>query len=76
MFWTASQPNLNHALLNEVATSAAFSDSVLFVHAALGTIALLSLLLAYLVFGRSVETPRTGAHVPAPNATRRISLTG
>ena len=60
MISTANPPILGNVLLTELATSGTFPDPAVFIYGVLGAVALLSLTLAYLIFGRSAErTPRS-----------------
>jgi hypothetical protein len=69
MFSAAHQPAVSNSLLNEVATSGIFPDPALFVYSVLGALGVASLLVAYVIFGRSAgRAPRSesvGARVAA-----------
>lgn len=53
MFWTTSQAAMNHNLLDEMATSGAVSDPVLFIYCVLGALAVTALATGYLLFAGS-----------------------
>jgi hypothetical protein len=55
MFSAANQPAVSNSLLNEVATSGVFPDPALFVYGVLGALMIGSLLIAYVIFGRTAR---------------------
>ena len=57
IFWTTGQAAMNHNLLNEIATSGAISDPVLFIYGVLGTLTVATLATSYLFFGRHGQDP-------------------
>ena len=58
MFPTANPPSVSAYLLNEVATSGAFPDPVLFVYGTVGILSIVLLALAYLAVGRPSRRTR------------------
>jgi hypothetical protein len=63
MFSAANQPAVSNSLLNEVATSGVFPDPALFVYGVLGALMIGSLLIAYVIFGRTAGRERTSSEV-------------
>lgn len=55
MFSPANQVTVSNSLLNEVATSGIFPDPALFVYTVLGALMIGSLLIAYVIFGRTAR---------------------